>query len=252
MSLVDQILGVESGGNPNARNPRSSAAGAAQFIDSTWVDMLARHRPDIKGTREELLALKMNPQISREMTAAYAAENGQTLARAGLPVTDGTSYLAHFAGPKGAVSLLTADPSAPVESILGNAAVAANPFLKGKTAADVVALANQKMGQAPVAAKIMQPSPNSASPTEQLTAQITGQSAPAQPEPQRQPIPAFTGASVPEHAQMPALQQPAYPDLASLLTQPSPPDPLPAPPRRRIDLAGLSAALKAPTSRGLF
>lgn len=28
MALVDQIIGAESGGNPNARNPRSSASGA--------------------------------------------------------------------------------------------------------------------------------------------------------------------------------------------------------------------------------
>ena len=27
MALIDQIIGVESGGDPNARNPRSSAGG---------------------------------------------------------------------------------------------------------------------------------------------------------------------------------------------------------------------------------
>lgn len=35
MALEDQIIGAESGGNPTAKNPRSSATGAGQFIDST-------------------------------------------------------------------------------------------------------------------------------------------------------------------------------------------------------------------------
>jgi hypothetical protein len=83
MALVDQIIGVESGGNPNARNPKSSAAGLGQFIDSTWLSTLAKHRPDlIEGkSREELLSLKSDPQLSRDMTAAYAADNSGILSR---------------------------------------------------------------------------------------------------------------------------------------------------------------------------
>lgn len=154
MGLVDQIVGAESGGNPNAKNERSSAAGAGQFIDGTWLDMLAKHRPDITGSRDELLALKSDPALSKEMTGAYAADNGGILKQAGLPVTPGTQYLAHFAGPKGAVGLLNADPAAPAGSVLGQAAVAANPFLAKMTAGDVAAWADRKMG-APRAAAPM-------------------------------------------------------------------------------------------------
>jgi hypothetical protein len=80
------------------------------------------------------------------MTAAYAADNGGILKGAGLPVTPGTQYLAHFAGPKGAVGLLNADPSTPAGAVLGDAAVKANPFLRNMTAGDVAAWADRKMG----------------------------------------------------------------------------------------------------------
>ncbi|MHC2462131.1 lysozyme family protein [Bradyrhizobium embrapense] len=146
MSLVDQIVGVESGGNGNARNPNSSAAGPGQFIDATWLDMLAKHRPDITGSRDELLALKTDPALSREMTAAYAADNSGILKGAGLPVTPGTQYLAHFAGPQGAVGILSADPSTPAGAVLGAGVVKANPFVGKMSAGDLAAWADRKMG----------------------------------------------------------------------------------------------------------
>lgn len=99
MSLINSIISAESGGNPTARNPNSSATGAAQFIESTWLDMLAKNRPDLTGSREELLALRNDPKLSAEMAQAYANQNGAILSRNGLPVTAGTTYLAHFAGP---------------------------------------------------------------------------------------------------------------------------------------------------------
>lgn len=161
MALVDQIIGIESGGNPNATNPRSSASGLGQFLNSTWLSTIKQHRPDLaQGMSDpDLLALKSDPQLSREMTAAYAADNGSILSRAGLPVTPETTYLAHFAGPQGAVKVLQADPSAPVGSILGAGAVSANPFLRGMTAADLQAWASRKMGGGAAAPKLASAAP---------------------------------------------------------------------------------------------
>src|SRR5689334_21946280 len=39
-SVVERIVQVESGGDPNAKNPRSTATGAAQFIDATWLELI--------------------------------------------------------------------------------------------------------------------------------------------------------------------------------------------------------------------
>lgn len=222
MGLVDQIVGAESGGDADAKNPNSSASGAGQFIDSTWLDMLKQHRPDIAQGQSDadLIALKSNPDLSRQMTAAYAADNGAILKQAGLPVTPGTTYLAHFAGPQGAVSLLNADPSAPAASVLTPAAMKANPFLANMTAGDVAAWANRKMGAAtPGSNPGMTPAPQ--------RPPMFAQGAPAQPA-----GPSFTlpAAAVGGGAPQPAAQgTPAAP-------------PIFAAPRKPIDLSKLMAA----------
>jgi hypothetical protein len=148
MGLIDSIIGVESGGNPNATNPNSSATGLGQFISSTWLDTIKATRPDLAQGKSdaELLALRNDPQLSREMTEAYANQNQAILTKNGLPVTPGSTYLAHFAGPGGAVKVLQADPNAPVESVLGADAVKANPFLRGMTVQGLQAWADRKMG----------------------------------------------------------------------------------------------------------
>ena len=148
MSYSDNVIQNESGGDPNATNMASSASGPAGFIDSTWLSMLRQHRPDIAAGKSDadLLALKTDPVLSGQMADAYADDNSQILAKNGLPVTPGTQYLAHFAGPGGAISVLKADPSASAASILGPAAAKANPFLANMSAADLIAWANRKMG----------------------------------------------------------------------------------------------------------
>lgn len=216
MALVDQIISAESGGNPNARNSLSSAGGAGQFIDSTWLSMLRKHRPDIADGKSDsdLLALKFNLALSKAMTAAYAADNAGILQNAGVSVTPGSAYLAHFAGPQGAVGILNADPATPVASILTPAAVKANPFLQGMTAGDLAAWANRKVGGASAAA---------------------GMSVPSTPQQSAAPV----ASAVPAASSEPEPQDNSAQALASIMASMSQPEPAPMllPMRKQPQLA---------------
>ncbi len=175
--LTTRIIGAESGGNPNSVNPRSSAAGAGQFIASTWLQMMTKYRPDLTANRSpnEILAMRSDPELSRQMTAAYAQENGRALQGAGYDATPGNTYLAHFAGPHGAVGVLGADPATPVGTVLGANVVRANPFLANMTAGDLINWANRKMGA---------PAPLSASaPASQPLSLLSAQSMALNPTP---------------------------------------------------------------------
>ena len=145
--VVSRIIGAESGGNPKARNSNSSASGVGQFIDSTWLSTLRRHRPDIAANRsdKELLALKGDPELGREMTTRLTEDNARDLSSAGLPVTPGTLYLAHFAGVAGAKEVLRSPSSANLSDVLGPKVINANGFLRGKTAGWLVSWADGKM-----------------------------------------------------------------------------------------------------------
>lgn len=151
--LVDKIIGAESGGNAAATNPNSSATGAGQFIGATWLDIVRRNRPDLAAGKsdEQVLALRTDPKLSREMTSRYVQENAAALRQASVPVNDGTVYLAHFLGAGGAVKVLKANPDAPIKGIVGEQAYAANQtkggtFVGGETAGAVRSWAARKVG----------------------------------------------------------------------------------------------------------
>ena len=166
MSLADNIIGAESGGDVNAQNPNSSAAGPAQFINSTWTSLVKQYRPDLANGKSDadILAMRADPQLSSDMVTAYSQQNAKTLTAAGLPPTPGNLYLAHFAGPQGAVNVLNADPSAPASAVMGAAATAANPFLKNMTIGDLRNWATNKVGGNGPQAQPSAPTPAPASP----------------------------------------------------------------------------------------
>lgn len=156
-SLVDRIVMSESLGNADARNKFSSAVGLGQFINATWMELIRKHRPDLAGAMSdrEILDLRKDPALSREMTARYVEQNSSILLKKGLPVTPGSLYLAHFAGPGGAAAILSApeevDAATVIASVDGQPAKArekivnGNPFLKGFTVRDLKNWAHLKM-----------------------------------------------------------------------------------------------------------
>ena len=148
-NVVDRIIAAESGGDPNASNPASSASGLGQFTDGTWIATVRKHHPELAHQSDAtILGLKSDADVQRQVLGELTKDNIAFLKSHGLPVTDGTIYLAHFAGPGGAQKILQAAPDTSIEAVLGQKAVDANPFLKGKTAAEVRDWAAQKMGAA--------------------------------------------------------------------------------------------------------
>ena len=108
--VAARIIEVESNGDANLKNKHSTAMGLGQFLDETWLEMIRANRPDLSSgrSRDEILQLRNHPTIAREIIARFAERNAKILKRRGMPVTPGTLYLAHFAGPAGAVAILSA------------------------------------------------------------------------------------------------------------------------------------------------
>ncbi|MER9436565.1 M23 family metallopeptidase [Mesorhizobium sp. M0618] len=148
-TLTDRIVHVESGGSARAKNPNSSATGAGQFITKTWIRMMNTYRPELARTLStaDLLALRYDATISREMVRNLAREGEAYLRARGHQITAGRLYLCHFLGMEGAHQVLAAPGSAQLSAVLGSAVIQANPFLIGKSASYVVDWAERKMGQ---------------------------------------------------------------------------------------------------------
>jgi len=120
--------GRESGYNPNARAPTSSAAGLFQFVDQTWLATLKRHgarygyaryaelieqEPDGRyrardpQARAVVMGLRLDPRaaalMAGEMTADHASYLRQNVGR---DASVGELYAAHFLGAGGAVRMI--------------------------------------------------------------------------------------------------------------------------------------------------
>lgn len=141
-AAIDSIIvGLESGGDAAARNPSSSASGAGQFLDSTWLEQVRKNRPDLAAGKsdDEILALKSDGALSRQMVTAYREQNTRQLRAAGVPATAANVYAAHHFGAAGAAAFAKAGADTPMASILDAKSIAANAYLQGKTKGQVLA-----------------------------------------------------------------------------------------------------------------
>lgn len=132
-SFVDRVVSAESGGNNSAKNPNSSATGAGQFIESTWLDLFKRYFPDrAEGmTRGAILALRKDGNVSRSLIEAYARENARVLQAAGVHVDEAALQLAHFLGAGDAAKVLSAASGTPLAGLISAASIKANPTILG-------------------------------------------------------------------------------------------------------------------------
>ncbi|WP_299830661.1 hypothetical protein [uncultured Roseobacter sp.] len=119
---LDRTYQIESGGNPNAQNPNSSAGGGFQFIDST--------------AKAYGLTDKTDLGASADAAARLAVDNKRQLqAVLGREPTSAELYLAHQQGGGGAAQLLS-NPNARAVDIVGRDAVMLNGGDENMTAGE--------------------------------------------------------------------------------------------------------------------
>jgi hypothetical protein len=104
----------ESNFDPAAKASTSSATGLFQFTKETWLQMLerygAQHGVTTEGrSRDELLALRTDADLSARMAGELARENARILGKKlGRPATSAELYTAHFMGPQDAARMIHA------------------------------------------------------------------------------------------------------------------------------------------------
>lgn len=203
------IITIESGGRPNIKAPTSTATGLGQFLDSTWLATVRRHRPDIfnSTSKDDIIAMRLDPSFHIEMLARFTEDNQRTV---GMNCTGGDLYLAHFLGAGSAMKVYHAHPQDAVEPLVGSAAVMANhSILAGKTCSEVRAWAARRMAASAghswvekyyTGENVNQPEPAPEQQPEEQPEDIPDtQAQPAPPPiPRRDPVPPVTPAPASE------------------------------------------------------
>jgi Transglycosylase SLT domain len=138
---------VESGLNPQAGAPTSSARGLFQFVEQTWLgtikqsgaalgygryaDAISRtasghYQVDDPIMRSEILKLRNDPTANAVMAGAFTRANAAILTnKLGRAPSEGELYMAHFLGAGGAARLIMlagSSPSASAADFFGHAA----------------------------------------------------------------------------------------------------------------------------------
>lgn len=160
-SVINKIVGVESGGKATAKNPKSSAYGLGQFTAATWKRFAESPLGKmLKGKMDmtEWLAARATPTIAMQGMRWLTQLNADHLEKNGVPANDTTLYLAHFMGAQGAVNLYKADPQQNAREFLrhsdpkhADAIIKANPtvFTEKRSVGDIVAWSAKHMGVKP-------------------------------------------------------------------------------------------------------
>lgn len=132
------IVAIESEFNPTATNPVSSAGGLFQFRDPTWASAGGASFPGHGGRNNgEAAAAPIDDQV--RIGCRFVAKTIRDLAdHLGQTPTLTAIYMAHQQGFTGALKILTSDPAAPIESVVGDEA-ARNNRLSGLTVAQAKA-----------------------------------------------------------------------------------------------------------------
>ena len=140
-TFLDRLVIAESGGRLYAKNPRSTALGPFQFIESTFLSVSRRHFAAETGNLalDKILALRTDMAFARRAAEAYTRDNAALLKSLDVEPTFPNLRLAFLLGPGGAAKVLKAPPDAPLAKLLGPAVLIANPFMATMTARGLAA-----------------------------------------------------------------------------------------------------------------
>jgi Transglycosylase-like domain len=131
------VKGKESGGDPNAQNPNSSAGGLYQFTDGTW----SKYG---KGD-------KFDPAAQEQAMKDFTADNAKALQAQGIPVTARNLYVTHFLGSGDAPDVIKAPGTDASADYVQDGSVAANRsvFDKNPTVQSLLDWAGSRFGGTP-------------------------------------------------------------------------------------------------------
>ncbi len=101
--FLDRLMRAELNGRDTAANPRSTALGAFQFIESTFLAVTRQHfaREVAELSDSSLLELRTNRAFARRAAAAYCKMNAAYLSEQGITPTFGHLRLAYLLGSVG-------------------------------------------------------------------------------------------------------------------------------------------------------
>lgn len=104
-NLLHGIASVESGLEPNAKNPTSTASGLMQITYPTWKSLVRRYGKETGVKMTDI----MNPNANAIMGAFNTRDNIQKLtSKLGREPNPAEVYTAHFLGANGAIKLFNA------------------------------------------------------------------------------------------------------------------------------------------------
>lgn len=141
-SYLNKTAVIESGNNPNAQSPTSSAAGLYGITKGTF-ETIQSQDPSLKNVSWE--QFKANPELQTAAAQTLYNLNGKKLQEAGLDQSDLNHRIVWFTGN---TKLATAPADAPITSVMSQKEIEANPQIQGKTVRQVRDLLNQQLQKA--------------------------------------------------------------------------------------------------------
>nr|QTZ82742.1 MAG: putative endolysin [Enquatrovirus sp.] len=144
--IVTGVIGSESGWQTNAKNPLSSASGLGQVVTDTWNDYagklgLPKVTKDIEGTDKDP---RFNPTYAKQVSMAVASDSYYKTKDAAQAAGEKNDVvivkMGYFFGHNGANRYwkqMAKAPDTKAEDFFSADVLKSNPFLKGKTLADV-------------------------------------------------------------------------------------------------------------------